>query len=314
MRLEQLEILISVADTHSMQKSAENLHTTIQNVSKSIKQLETELNISLFNRTRHGVFLTADGEFVYNEAKNVQQSIDSIKKKYCFHTAPPKNSLSGNLNILTCATMSKEVSLVSKCLRENYSSLNIANIVENPLTINEFLHEPLNNLSSYDIIITSVNTKNINNYKFLSNDFFVYFLREDRVGVHINSNHPYAKLQSVPLKFLLDIPLIALSTSHNNNSYLISIVEEETGITLKPSMWTNSSEKCTEFIKNGLGYGIKSFEDTRTTNGLAIIPLKEKIFISYLLIIPNHDNMPLQVQTFKDILSKNFKETFTRLF
>ena len=56
MRLEQFEFILEVASKKSMQKAADNLHTSIQNVSKLIKQLEDELHVQLFVRNKYGVF------------------------------------------------------------------------------------------------------------------------------------------------------------------------------------------------------------------------------------------------------------------
>ena len=73
MRLEQFEFLIVVAQKKSMQKAAAELHTSVQNVSKSIKQLEDELNTPVFIRNKFGVFLTQEGEAIYNIAKNIME-------------------------------------------------------------------------------------------------------------------------------------------------------------------------------------------------------------------------------------------------
>ena len=61
-RIEQLEVILTVAQSGSMQKAAEQLHTSSQNISKLIKQLEDELQLQIFMRNKYGVFLTSVGE------------------------------------------------------------------------------------------------------------------------------------------------------------------------------------------------------------------------------------------------------------
>ena len=314
MRLEQLEFLIHVAETHSMQNAADLLHTTIQNVSKTIKQLENELNVTLFNRTKHGVFLSADGEFVYKEAKNVQQSINNIQQKYSFLVLPDKNELKGNLKILTCAAMSDTVSSISQSLRKKYPDLHIDNIIEDPLNINDYLSNNKTTPDKYDIIITAVNSKEIKKYNSLSDLYHIFFLREDRLGINISDKHPYAKLEAIPLKYLLNMSLIALSTAHSTNSHLLSMVKDEKGVTLLPSMSSNTMEKCNEFIVNGLGYGLMAISDNEPKPGRTVIPLKEKIYVTYLMLIPNYEPLPKQIQIFKNIFRDKFKNTYMRLF
>ena len=64
MRIEQLQCLADVAETHSMSKTAERLFISPQAVSKAIKQLETELDTKLLVRTSSGVVLTEVGESI----------------------------------------------------------------------------------------------------------------------------------------------------------------------------------------------------------------------------------------------------------
>lgn len=68
MRLEQLSHLIEITRLHSISKAAETLHISQPALSASVKSLETELGISLFKRTNRGIFLTAEGEKIHNDA------------------------------------------------------------------------------------------------------------------------------------------------------------------------------------------------------------------------------------------------------
>ena len=79
MRIEQLEVVLAVAQSCSMQKAAEQLHTSSQNISKRIKQLEDELQLQIFMRNKYGVFLTSVGETVCEEAKKIMNSVDTLQ-------------------------------------------------------------------------------------------------------------------------------------------------------------------------------------------------------------------------------------------
>lgn len=45
MRIEQLEHIIEISKTHSINLAAQNLHITQQSLSRSIKSLEDELSV-----------------------------------------------------------------------------------------------------------------------------------------------------------------------------------------------------------------------------------------------------------------------------
>ena len=62
MRLEQLSYFVETVEKSSITAASEALHVTHQNISKSIKQLEDELQLHLLKRTREGVYLTPVGK------------------------------------------------------------------------------------------------------------------------------------------------------------------------------------------------------------------------------------------------------------
>lgn len=80
MTLEQLEIFLELAKTGSMTVSADNLSMTKPNVSKSINNLESELNVVLFFRTTKGSVLTPIGELFREHAVEVLTHIREMTK------------------------------------------------------------------------------------------------------------------------------------------------------------------------------------------------------------------------------------------
>ena len=61
MNLKYLEYLIDIAKTHSLSLSSERLFITQPALSRIIKLLENEYNITILSRTPNGVFFTEDG-------------------------------------------------------------------------------------------------------------------------------------------------------------------------------------------------------------------------------------------------------------
>ncbi len=79
MDVKQLRSFIAVARSRSFLKAADELFVSRQALSKTISQLETELNLSLFTRTSKGVLLTAAGEFLYPRARALVNEMDKLK-------------------------------------------------------------------------------------------------------------------------------------------------------------------------------------------------------------------------------------------
>lgn len=81
------EVFIAVADKGNITKASQHLFISQPAVTKSIKQLESELGGKLFIRKNKGVELTVEGKYVYNKVKplikeleNVYQYFSQVKK------------------------------------------------------------------------------------------------------------------------------------------------------------------------------------------------------------------------------------------
>ena len=61
MTLQQLEYIVAIAETGSLNKAAEQLYVSQPSLSSAVKELERELGITVFHRSARGVSLTADG-------------------------------------------------------------------------------------------------------------------------------------------------------------------------------------------------------------------------------------------------------------
>ena len=71
MTLQQLNYVLTIAKYGSLNKAAEMLYVTQPSLTSSLKELETELGISIFCRTSRGVSVTADGEEFLSEARQL---------------------------------------------------------------------------------------------------------------------------------------------------------------------------------------------------------------------------------------------------
>ncbi len=88
MNLLHMKYALEVAKSGSINKAAEVLMVAAPNVSRSIKELETDFGITIFERTQNGTKLTSEGEEFINYAKGVLRQIDEIERFY--KTGAPK--------------------------------------------------------------------------------------------------------------------------------------------------------------------------------------------------------------------------------
>ncbi len=75
-----LKYALEVEKTGSFSKAAQNLYMNQPQVSKAIKELETSLNIIIFDRTPAGAVVTAKGKEFFKHARNVINEVEQMEK------------------------------------------------------------------------------------------------------------------------------------------------------------------------------------------------------------------------------------------
>lgn len=93
MNILHMKYAYEVAKAGSLSKASENLLIAVPNLSRSIKELEAGLGITIFDRTAKGMTLTADGEEFMSYAKSILGQIDEVEKLYT-DSAVSKNKFS----------------------------------------------------------------------------------------------------------------------------------------------------------------------------------------------------------------------------
>lgn len=81
MKIENLKIFLTVAQTGSMHKTAEIFFTSNQNISFIIKNMEKKLGVSLFTRDNKGMYLTHDGKAFLKFVEPFIKELDDFIKE-----------------------------------------------------------------------------------------------------------------------------------------------------------------------------------------------------------------------------------------
>ena len=82
MNLMHVKYAVEVARLGSLNKAAESLMIAQPNLSRSIKELEAELGITIFQRSAKGMILTAEGEEFMDTARDILHRIERLERSY----------------------------------------------------------------------------------------------------------------------------------------------------------------------------------------------------------------------------------------
>lgn len=131
-----MKYALEVAKAGSMSKASDKLLIAVPNLSRSIKELETDIGITLFERTATGMNLTPDGEEFMNYAKGILGQIDQLEKFYK-DGAPKKQKFS--ISVPRACYISDAFSEFSKSLTKDaaeifYKETNSQRTIHNILT------------------------------------------------------------------------------------------------------------------------------------------------------------------------------------
>ena len=113
MNILHMKYAVEVAKLGSLNKAAETLLIAQPNISRSIKELEADLGISIFNRSAKGMELTPEGEEFIGYAQSILKQIDEVESVYK-QSSPKKQKFS--ISVPRACYISEAFAEFSKCL------------------------------------------------------------------------------------------------------------------------------------------------------------------------------------------------------
>ena len=211
MTLTQLNYLITIAETKSLNKAAEQLYVSQPSLTNAIKELEKELGITLFYRSGRGVTLTNDGTEFLLYAKQIYGQYESVlekygkggsyKKKFGVSTQHYSFAVKAFVDMAKEFDMSKyEFALRETKTMEVISDVNTMKSEIGILYLNDFNRKAIEKLlKSYDL------------------EF--HHLVDCQAYVYIWKDHPLAKEASISFAQLNGYPCLSFEQGDNSSFY-----------------------------------------------------------------------------------------------
>lgn len=82
MRIQQLQYVIKIVETGSMNEAAKQLYITQPSLSNAVRNLETEMGIQIFIRNPKGITLTKDGMEFLSYARQILEQTALLEERY----------------------------------------------------------------------------------------------------------------------------------------------------------------------------------------------------------------------------------------
>lgn len=145
--LRQLQYLVAVAETGHFGEAAKRVHISQPSLSAQIADMELEVGTSLFERGRHGAYLTPKGEEAVRRAKLILRDVEDLKAA----ARSSSDNLEGRLRLGVLPTIGPYLlPPAARRLHGNYPDLRFSVKEERPMDLETHLQE-----GQFDTVIST---------------------------------------------------------------------------------------------------------------------------------------------------------------
>lgn len=294
MTLQQLKYVITISKSGSMHTAADELFITQPNLSKAIKDLETEMGITIFNRTNKGVLLTDDGTKFLSYARQVVEQANLLEDIYknkesikrIFAISSQHYGFVVNAFVKLVETLGKDIYEFSLRECKTYDVIN----------------DVKDGRSELGVIYFSRFNSEIMKKVISANGLSYEFLFEAKPHVLLSKNHPLASKERLTLDDLDAYPRLSYDQGLNNSFYY----SEEPHALESVSKAIVVSDRATLFnILIGLnGYTISSgmISSSLDGNNIISIPLETDEVMDLVYIYDSDKPMKEITKQYLEIL------------
>jgi LysR family hydrogen peroxide-inducible transcriptional activator len=173
--IQQLEYLISVNNCRHFAKAAEQCFVTQPTLSTMIKQLEEELGIIIFNRTKHPVEPTEIGIKIIKQAEDSLMAIRKIKGIVDME----KTSVSGSFKLGIIPTLAPYI--VPKILSGQHKKYSDLELIIRELSTANIISQLTSGLIDGGIVAGPINKPNFTEFPIYYEKFFAYVSPHDKL-------------------------------------------------------------------------------------------------------------------------------------
>lgn len=263
MKLQQLRYVVKVAECGSITEASRRLFVSQPSITASIRDLENEMGVHIFERTNKGVIVSEEGETFLGYARQVLDQADLLEGKYKGTSEQvPHFSVS-------CQHYSFAVNAFVDVIREFDAARYDFTLREEQT--HEIIEDVAHMKSELGILYLSEHNREVIERMLAANELVFEGLFCATPHVFVCADHPLADHASVTLEDLEDYPFL----SYEQGSYNSFYYSEELTSTFERRKNIRVRDRATLFnLAMGLnGYTVCSGVISHELNGPSIISI-----------------------------------------
>jgi DNA-binding transcriptional LysR family regulator len=207
-----LRYFVAVAEMENVSRAALKLHVSQPALSRQIRDLEGEIGFCLLERTAKSVSLTDAGRAFLNDARTLlQQADEAVKKAHAVASAEPTELHVGYSPMPTAE-------MLPKTLRAFQQAMPNVHVRSHDWTNKDILNGIRDGRLQLGLIIPPAKASALHDMRYEE-------LFQERVGVAVAPQHPFARRRAIPITEVAAEPLIGLTREDYPNYYdFLSII------------------------------------------------------------------------------------------
>ena len=201
MTLKQIQYILAVAKCGSISQAAKELYVAQSSLSATIKQLEEEYQIRLFERTGKGVSITSQGMEFLQDIRFITDFYQAVEEKY----KSPRTT--GENLFIASHHHTEAIDAFTDLLGESTPSSVRFGYFEGGT---QFIIDNLESgLAEIGVLYFTQSSSNVMMKECNKRDLTFHHIRYSNIHAYIHRNHPLARLSAVSLQTLADYPFLS---------------------------------------------------------------------------------------------------------
>ena len=292
MDIRVLRYFLAVAREENISKAAEYLHITQPTLSRQLKELEDELNVSLFTRGKRSITLTDKGMLLRKRAEEITSLMDKTEVEF----SNLDNLISGNVYIGGGETLAMKIlAEVMTDMSEEYPDVRFHLYSGSADNVMDRIDK---GLLEFGVVIEPAD---IRKYEAMRLPY------TDHYGLIMKKDDPLASMDTIPISMLKDIPILVAKRIIDKNyfSEIFGISPEQLDIRATFNLIYNAAL----LVEHGMGYALTIDKLINVTgdNNLCFVPLEPETTLNLSIIWKRYQMFSGASKEFLDRLKERLK-------
>lgn len=298
MTIQQCKYVLEIAKTGSFTQAAKQLFIAQSSLSISVKSLEQELNIKIFDRSGNGVCLTDEGAEFVRYAQQVAESDDFISQRYRMRDVQQRLYITTqHYDFIADVFGNFLKDIVADSYKFSIREIETYNIIQEVQTAFSDIGIIAIKGGDYEIMKRYLGVRNLS---------FTPIL-EAAPHVFMRKDHPLAQQTILSNAILKDYPYVSYEQGEHNSSFFTEEMMDATYINKHIEISDRATLMNVLLITDAYTVGTGIMPSALNRGDIVSIPLESEEYYIIGYLLNNDRKVSDATRKFIDLLEKSMK-------